>query len=234
MHKGATATIQGYGKTETGSFGTLVETNVTVISNEECREMLSHNASRKSIRRKGTEHLPLGLNYGMFCGQGSPNDEGTFSGSCKGDSGGPLTIVDQDNQDRSTLIGIVSGGIGCGRGIPGWYTKVSFHTKWIRCIIDKSLQFRNNQRKVEEACQSYVKSEPACVNRNDLIFGEDEFNEYVKGKGKGKNYTLCDVNEDKEDGEDKDDDEGKDDVEYIDASLFNLREDEADYEYKDD
>ena len=25
---------------------------------------------------------------------------------------------------RDTLIGIVSGGVGCGNGIPGWYTKV--------------------------------------------------------------------------------------------------------------
>ena len=47
----------------------------------------------------------------------------------------------------------------------------------------------------------------------------------------GADHQDC---EDKEDGEDKDDNGDKDDVEYIDASLFNLREDEADYEYKDD
>ena len=35
------------------------------------------------------------------------NDEGIFSGSCKGDSGGPLTAEDIDG--RQTLIGIVSG-----------------------------------------------------------------------------------------------------------------------------
>ena len=37
------------------------------------------------------------------------NDEGIFSGSCKGDSGGPLTAEDIDG--RQTLIGIVSGKI---------------------------------------------------------------------------------------------------------------------------
>ena len=55
--------------------------------------------------------LPLGIE----------NENGTFSGSCKGDSGGPLKIrIDE----RDTLIGTVSGGYGCGLNVPGWYTKV--------------------------------------------------------------------------------------------------------------
>ena len=54
---------------------------------------------------------------------GQQDDNGVFTGSCKGDSGGPLKTQFVDSK-RDTLIGIVSGGVGCGNGIPGWYTKV--------------------------------------------------------------------------------------------------------------
>ena len=112
---------------------------------------------------------------------------GIFSGPCKGDCGGPLQTVDTNNEDRTTLLGIVSGGIGCGRGIPGWYTKVSFHINWIRCIIDKSVQFNNNQNRVVEACKDEIQSEPTCVKEADLVFGVKEFREI-----KDKKYDLCD------------------------------------------
>ena len=29
-----------------------------------------------------------------------------------------------EDQGVRTLVGLVSGGIGCGRGVPSWYTKV--------------------------------------------------------------------------------------------------------------
>ena len=54
---------------------------------------------------------------------GYQDESGVFTGSCKGDSGGPLKTQFVDSK-RDTLIGIVSGGVGCGNGIPGWYTKV--------------------------------------------------------------------------------------------------------------
>ena len=149
--------------------------------------MLRYNTTlKKTVRKQGTTHLPYGLNYGMFCAQGQQNKEGIFSGSCKGDSGGPLQTENTNNEDRTTLIGIVSGGIGCGRGIPGWYTKVSFHIDWIRCIVDKSVQFNNNQKKVVEACKNTVQSEPTCVEPKELVVNGDEFN-----KIKSKKYELC-------------------------------------------
>jgi len=189
VYEGVTATVQGYGETETGTSGTLLETKVTIISNENCIEILNHNTTYgESVRTQVTEQLPYGLNYGMFCAQGLMNEEGLFSGPCKGDCGGPLQTEDTNSkEDRTTLIGIVSGGIGCGLGIPAWYTKVSFHINWISCIIDKSVQFNNNQRKVVEACRNTFQQEPTCVQQTDLVFGVEEF------KNIGNNrYKLCD------------------------------------------
>ena len=67
VYEGVTAKVQGYGETEDGTSGTLLETEVTVISNEECMEMLNHNTTlAESVRTQVTEQLPYGLNYGLF------------------------------------------------------------------------------------------------------------------------------------------------------------------------
>jgi len=49
-----------------------------------------------------------------------------FQGPCQGDSGGPLYIYLGTTEDRlmQTLEGIISGGIGCGKNTPAWYTRV--------------------------------------------------------------------------------------------------------------
>ena len=52
--------------------------------------------------------LPTGLNDGLLCARGIQKDGG-FTGSCKGDSGGPL--IGYGLEDKKTLIGIVSGKI---------------------------------------------------------------------------------------------------------------------------
>ena len=96
-------------------------------------------------------------------------------------------MTETDNDDNiQTLIGVVSGGIGCGDGVPGWYTKISFHMDWIRCIVDKSVQFNNNQKEVLEACMDTVQSEPTCVKAKELVVKEDEFNKITN-----KKYELC-------------------------------------------
>jgi len=167
---GRLATVQGYGLTETGERGELLETNVTVITNDDCKRILDFNATSSNSRKKIDNALPFGLNYGLLCARGEMNEKGVFRGSCKGDSGGPLFMQNDDR--RQTLIGIVSGGIGCGKGYPGWYTKVSFHSKWIKCIIDRSALYGNNYEKVQAACKGSVEKKPACATNDDLIFGD--------------------------------------------------------------
>merc|ERR1719209_1284999 len=109
----------------------------------------------------------------MFCAQGEQTEEGIFKGSCKGDSGGPLQTYNPNNQDRQTLIGIVSGGIGCGRGIPGWYTKVAFYSKWVQCIVETSRTI-TKKVDVEKACVDATIQPKRCqeIESEDLIFGD--------------------------------------------------------------
>ena len=173
---------------------------MTVISNELCKEYLVSNSTRrKSTKKKIDAALKNGLNYGFLCAQGIFTENGIFTGACKvlyidklyilyivrtvhtvhiivhivhqGDSGGPLTVGSRfDPKDPDTLVGIVSGGVGCSIGTPGWYTRyctplhctvtvhivhlstvqslyimytrVSFYFPWIGCIIQASKDFR--------------------------------------------------------------------------------------------
>ena len=81
---GWVASLEGYGTTEAGTRGELLTTNVTVITSEECKEMMTYNITKKAqIRKKGTEALPYGLS-GMFCAQGKVGEDGVFTGPCKG------------------------------------------------------------------------------------------------------------------------------------------------------
>ena len=108
------STLQGYGETENGTSGTLLEANVTVIENQECMKQLQSNITSKPnniseiISEQFCTQLPMGLTEAFLCSQGILNIEnGVFSGPCKGDSGGPLNV--QNDKDRRTLIGIISG-----------------------------------------------------------------------------------------------------------------------------
>ena len=108
---GKVSKVQGYGETEDGTSGQLLEAKVTVIENQECRNQLQNNITNNPLNQTISEQfctqLPLGLNEAFLCSQGILNEEGIFSGPCKGDSGGPLIVSNED--DRDTLIGIISG-----------------------------------------------------------------------------------------------------------------------------
>ena len=84
---------------------------MTIISNEACKEQFEKNitsfGNKAVVSNNLCIALPFGLKSSLLCVQGIQNDEGTFTGSCEGDSGGPLTT--QDRENKRTLVGLVSG-----------------------------------------------------------------------------------------------------------------------------
>ncbi|XP_045514941.1 transmembrane protease serine 9-like [Pieris brassicae] len=91
----------------------LLEVELPVISNQECRD---------------TKYETAMIADNMLCA-GYPA-EGNRD-TCQGDSGGPLSAERMDK--RYELLGIVSWGIGCGRrGYPGVYTRVTKYLYWIK------------------------------------------------------------------------------------------------------
>ena len=166
--EGKIATLQGFGFTENGTKGQSLEANVTVISNQMCKDILKTNLTRPNFRQL-VKSIPLGLEYGMMCTQGIYNPETKITtGSCKGDSGGP--VFQGGINQRNTLIGIVSGSLACGSSLPSWLTRVESFTKWMGCVLEQAVRFNNEYDKVEEQCKLVVADPPKC---NEAIADPD-------------------------------------------------------------
>ncbi|KYM97521.1 PREDICTED: proclotting enzyme-like [Cyphomyrmex costatus] len=111
LYSGKTATVIGWGSLrESGPQpAVLQEVSIPVWSNSECK--LKYGAA-----------APGGIVDSFLCAGRAAKD------SCSGDSGGPLMV----NDGRWTQVGIVSWGIGCGKGqYPGVYTRVTHFLPWI-------------------------------------------------------------------------------------------------------
>ncbi|XP_049878012.1 proclotting enzyme [Pectinophora gossypiella] len=112
-YAGLIATVIGWGSLrESGPQpSVLQEVSIPIWSNAECR--LKYGAA-----------APGGIVEHMLCAGKASMD------SCSGDSGGPL-MVNEGN--RWTQVGVVSWGIGCGKGqYPGVYTRVTAFLPWIQ------------------------------------------------------------------------------------------------------
>ena len=72
---GKEATLQGFGKTETGEFpNKLLETKVKTITNEECKNWMN------TIFRNNTiKGLPNGINMTILCTRGNEYEQGKYS-----------------------------------------------------------------------------------------------------------------------------------------------------------
>jgi len=116
------------------------------------RDVVTRLDSAKKLQRNPVELQQLTLNYlsdslcateyGAFYGPGAlcagtlAADRSIAEGkdSCQGDSGGPLTR--EEDGGRRSLVGVVSGGKGCGAGKPAVYTRVSYYDAWIAAAKD--------------------------------------------------------------------------------------------------
>jgi len=109
---GKTMKVSGWGRTsqEGGSPSVLHSVNVPGLTNSQCNRLYDNSITSQ-----------------MLCA-------GYVSGeidSCQGDSGGPLTY--RDNKGRTTVVGVVSWGIGCAqKGRPGVYSRVTSVLRWIK------------------------------------------------------------------------------------------------------
>ncbi|XP_067002303.2 chymotrypsin-like protease CTRL-1 [Anabrus simplex] len=111
LYAGQDATVIGWGSLyESGQQpGVLQEVTIPIWTNQECRAKYGNAA-------------PGGIVEHFLCAGQAGRD------SCSGDSGGPLMV----NSGRWTQVGIVSWGIGCGKGqYPGVYTRVTHFMPWI-------------------------------------------------------------------------------------------------------
>ncbi|XP_076764986.1 proclotting enzyme [Xylocopa sonorina] len=111
LYPGSMATVIGWGSLrESGPQPAILqEVSIPIWTNSECR--LKYGAA-----------APGGIVDSFLCAGQTAKD------SCTGDSGGPLMV----NDGRWTQVGIVSWGIGCGKGrYPGVYTRVTHFLPWI-------------------------------------------------------------------------------------------------------
>ena len=51
-------------------------------------------------------------------------------------------------------------------------TLAGIHTRWIKCIIERSAFYENNHEEVQKACKKSVSTKPMCATNDDLIFGD--------------------------------------------------------------
>ncbi|XP_022220180.2 transmembrane protease serine 9 [Drosophila obscura] len=111
-YSGQVATVAGWGSLrENGPQPSILQkVDIPIWANAECA-------------RKYGRAAPGGIIDSMICAGQAAKD------SCSGDSGGPMIINDGG---RYTQVGIVSWGIGCGKGqYPGVYTRVTSLLPWI-------------------------------------------------------------------------------------------------------
>merc|ERR1712098_440765 len=107
-YAGELATVTGWGTLSSGGNQptVLMEVDATVTTNEVCNNVYG------------------GINDLHICAMDAGKD------SCQGDSGGPLVVKEND---RWTLIGVVSFGYGCAQpDIPGVYARITQRMDWIK------------------------------------------------------------------------------------------------------
>ncbi|CAH2090044.1 unnamed protein product [Euphydryas editha] len=114
---GVRTKVTGWGATARGTLSdVLLQLNGVVVDGKECVALLA--------RRIG---IPVNPEL-EICSYSSDR-----SGTCNGDSGGPLMDAETNEQ-----IGTVSWGIPCGRNAPNMFARVSAYRDW----IEKTIQNR--------------------------------------------------------------------------------------------
>lgn len=133
---GKTLVVAGWGRTESAKESKVIlHAKVVALTDAKCKEVL---------RRYGNPFTLQRLRPGpAVCAYGKNK------GACKGDSGGPLTLTNDDG--RTLQVGVVSFGMRCPSTIPTVYASVSSHMNWIR----RALNHPRRWRKLEYTRHTY-------------------------------------------------------------------------------
>ena len=99
---------------------TLQWTEVFIPSNAECEQAFFDRGYLVNLRST------------VVC---AGPESGAYTGSCNGDSGGPLSVRSAAD-GRFEVVGIVSAGIRC--DIRGLYTRVTSYIDWITNILNNN------------------------------------------------------------------------------------------------
>ncbi|KAM4819678.1 complement C1r subcomponent-like protein [Thomomys bottae] len=116
--QGTRGYVSGFGAHRGWLVTKLKYSGVTVAPRERCEAWL---------RERGRKEV---FSPQMFCA----GDESQDSGVCQGDSGSVLVVWDGLAQ-HWVATGIVSWGIGCGKGY-GFYTNILSYMDWIQRVVD--------------------------------------------------------------------------------------------------
>ncbi|XP_065295464.1 chymotrypsinogen A-like [Dermacentor albipictus] len=119
---GKTLVVAGWGATESANNSKiLLRAEVVALTDDECQASLRRliNPLTRRPMRPGPAVCASGLNQR----------------ACKGDSGGPLTLTNDDG--RTLQVGIVSAGVPCPSKIASVYASVASHIRWIRRALNR-------------------------------------------------------------------------------------------------
>jgi len=164
---GADLQVIGYGADVEGgnATDTLEYADQYFVTRTECENLL--NAYFNATLWNYTDQsLPMT----MICAMGNDSD------SCQGDSGGPLIVTGTTKQ-----VGVTSWGIGCNRGLPGVYAKVSLYADWIYETIE-----------IYENMTDWMDCTDSSSDSSDGISGDGSFDD-EEGDGVGSTQFVLGV-----------------------------------------
>lgn len=97
-------------------------------------EIVPLQACNESILQQPTspKYLKEGVIGTLICAADTHRQE---ADACQGDSGGPLVLETDIENNKFTIVGVISTGFGCATKTPGLYTRVASYLDYIESVV---------------------------------------------------------------------------------------------------